>query len=214
MEEDLICQYCGKLCKNDNSLRNHERLCKENPDRQQSSWIKFNKERGAWNKGLTKDTDERLKKAGETYRSNLKSGITKQYDHRSVWNDDRRRAKSEEKIRYFSEHPERHPNAICAGNRGKMNFPERMTYDWLIDHGVEVIHNYHFVTKRFNRYVDFYLPEFKIFIEVDGERWHKDKIRDNLKDEDALEHGIITIRIPAGPRVIEHLEEHVAYRIE
>lgn len=30
----LICKYCNKECKNDNSLRNHERLCKSNPDRQ------------------------------------------------------------------------------------------------------------------------------------------------------------------------------------
>lgn len=29
-----ICKYCGKECKNDNSLRNHERLCKQNPRRQ------------------------------------------------------------------------------------------------------------------------------------------------------------------------------------
>lgn len=28
------CKYCNKECKNENSLRNHERLCKQNPDRQ------------------------------------------------------------------------------------------------------------------------------------------------------------------------------------
>ena len=31
---NLYCKYCDKECKNDNSLRNHERLCKSNPDRQ------------------------------------------------------------------------------------------------------------------------------------------------------------------------------------
>lgn len=29
----LKCRYCGKECKNDNSLRNHERLCRQNPNR-------------------------------------------------------------------------------------------------------------------------------------------------------------------------------------
>lgn len=29
----LICRFCGRECKNTNSLRNHERLCKENPNR-------------------------------------------------------------------------------------------------------------------------------------------------------------------------------------
>lgn len=34
MEQNYICKYCGKECKNNNSLRNHERLCKLNPDKQ------------------------------------------------------------------------------------------------------------------------------------------------------------------------------------
>ena len=29
----LLCKHCGKECKNENSLRNHERLCKSNPGR-------------------------------------------------------------------------------------------------------------------------------------------------------------------------------------
>lgn len=32
--KEFICKYCGKECINANSLRNHERLCKENPNRQ------------------------------------------------------------------------------------------------------------------------------------------------------------------------------------
>lgn len=30
--EGLNCQFCGKECKNRNSLCNHERLCKQNPE--------------------------------------------------------------------------------------------------------------------------------------------------------------------------------------
>ena len=30
----LICKFCSKECKNENSQRNHERLCKQNPKRQ------------------------------------------------------------------------------------------------------------------------------------------------------------------------------------
>lgn len=33
----LNCKFCSKECKNDNSLRNHERLCKLNPNRDSSS---------------------------------------------------------------------------------------------------------------------------------------------------------------------------------
>jgi len=34
----LLCKFCNKECKNDNSLRNHERLCKNNSNRQISSF--------------------------------------------------------------------------------------------------------------------------------------------------------------------------------
>lgn len=62
----------GKECKNANSLRNHERLCKENPKRQVSPFVKLNAERGAWNKGLTKESDERVKKYGKTFSERYK----------------------------------------------------------------------------------------------------------------------------------------------
>ena len=51
-----------------NSLSNHERLCKLNPNRQLTKYEKYGRivgfntfGREAWNKGLTKETDERVK---------------------------------------------------------------------------------------------------------------------------------------------------------
>lgn len=60
--EGLECQFCGKICKNRNSLCNHERLCKQNPNRQIIKTVcreGFNNPgRTAWNKGLNKYTNE------------------------------------------------------------------------------------------------------------------------------------------------------------
>lgn len=39
----MNCKFCNKECKNSNSLKNHERLCKLNPSRAESSFIKANK---------------------------------------------------------------------------------------------------------------------------------------------------------------------------
>lgn len=39
----LICKFCSKECKNENSLRNHERLCKENPNHQKNNFYDYNK---------------------------------------------------------------------------------------------------------------------------------------------------------------------------
>lgn len=46
----MECKFCNKICKNDNSLRNHERLCKLNPNRQvknngSNNIIEYNKKR-------------------------------------------------------------------------------------------------------------------------------------------------------------------------
>lgn len=41
------CKFCGKECKNQNSLRNHERLCRQNPDKQTSNLIKYLKDPSA-----------------------------------------------------------------------------------------------------------------------------------------------------------------------
>ena len=58
------CSFCGKVCKNILSLRSHERLCSANPNRQKSN-IELTKDtRVSWNKGKTKETDERVARNG------------------------------------------------------------------------------------------------------------------------------------------------------
>lgn len=37
----MNCKFCNKECKNANSLRNHERLCKLNPERQLTTYEKY-----------------------------------------------------------------------------------------------------------------------------------------------------------------------------
>ena len=49
--DDLYCKYCGKFCKNKNSLAQHECRCNKNPNKIATK---------AWNKGATKETDSRV----------------------------------------------------------------------------------------------------------------------------------------------------------
>lgn len=72
LQDNLYCQYCNKQCKNLNSLKQHEIRCKENPNHKESSFIEYNKI--AWNKGLTKETDERVAKGAKTFNDKLASG--------------------------------------------------------------------------------------------------------------------------------------------
>ena len=64
------CKFCGKECKNLNSLRNHERCCKQNPNRFIPQGMLG---KTSWNKGLKKEQDIRLKLQGEK-QSKTKKG--------------------------------------------------------------------------------------------------------------------------------------------
>ena len=71
----LYCQYCGKECKNLNSLKQHECRCGLNPSRKAYIINGFNtKGKSAWNSGLTKDTDTRVLKASVTFAVNQAAG--------------------------------------------------------------------------------------------------------------------------------------------
>lgn len=69
----MKCRYCGKDCKNDNSLRNHERLCPLNPNKQASNLTAWNNAKLSWNKGLTKYTSTSVAKYGESKRKPVPS---------------------------------------------------------------------------------------------------------------------------------------------
>ena len=111
--DGLTCQFCSKECKNRNSLCNHERQCKSNPNRQEvSSFAVFNKKvkRGevkVWNAGLTKDTDERVRKSAES--------INKYYEtHVGAWTgrthtEEQKQKISQSRKQYLLEHPDRVP---------------------------------------------------------------------------------------------------------
>ena len=73
--KDYTCVFCNKVCKNLKSVTNHERLCKSNPNRQETTFEKYgqikgfnDKGRKPWNKGLTKELDERVCKNGRSLR--------------------------------------------------------------------------------------------------------------------------------------------------
>lgn len=59
----LKCGFCLKVCKNKNSLAQHQIRCSKNPDKLPSTLPQ--RPITSWNKGLTKETDERVRANGE-----------------------------------------------------------------------------------------------------------------------------------------------------
>lgn len=62
------CQFCGKKFQSRNALCNHERLCKANPNGQTSAFKKYNKEHETWNKGLTVNTSDGVRKQSQSLK--------------------------------------------------------------------------------------------------------------------------------------------------
>ena len=213
--DDLFCKYCGKECKNRNSLAQHEIRCKENPDRTAyDNLMDYKKSGKSWNRGLTKETDERIARGSlnvkKTFDEKVRNGWVPKFSTKEFWNDERKLEQSKKRKKFLMEHPDKHPNRLLANNRSNFSYLENIVADWLSKHNIEYIRQYKYPFRDSNRFVDFYLPKLNIFIEVDGEFWHKNcKDIDKLKDDLALSDGIKTIRISSKDRIINVLDENI-----
>lgn len=169
METSCICKFCGKSCKNENSHRNHERLCPKNPDRKYVSHTIGHK---AWNKGLTKTTDLRVRMYGETISAKIKAGeIPKTFEgkhHTEEWCK-RHSEQMKERFKGIS--------IFATARENRKSYPEE--YFEKIFSSAE--RNYH-VDRYF---LDFAYPDKKFYLEVDGEQHYtEDGIKhDKLRTE-------------------------------
>lgn len=168
----LLCTFCGKECKNENSQRNHERLCKHNEHRQESSLVKYRKDNPSpWNAGLTKHADDRIYNQAEK-ESQRRTGKPNNIS-----------LQARVKLRELAL-----TNGLGGyqptGGRGKKGWYRGYWCDsswelaWVIyhlDHGVSFIKNtkkfpYVFEEKQRNYIPDFYRADLDSFIEVKGYR--------------------------------------------
>ncbi len=148
-----------------------------------------------WNKGLSKETDDRVKRLAETV-----STTTKGRPSKVVWTDEMRLAKSQWRKQLHLEHPETHPNRRLAGNRNKMTYPEKVAFDFLTRNSISFEHQ-----KQIGKYfVDFCVND--VIIEIDGARWHnaeKDKIRDSFLES----LGYKVYRIDSKERIDNRIKD-------
>lgn len=165
-----------------------------------------------WNKGLTKESDDRVAKnakhVSESFKQHIADGYVNPTWTKEYWTEERRHERSEQKKKLYSEHPEKHPNRKLAGNRKQMTYPEQIAFDWLTNHNIIFEHQKEFCFDGNKRFVDFYIPSRKLFIEIDGEYWHKEgNEADKIKDELAKVNGYQTLRIKPKNNVIKQLED-------
>lgn len=156
--EGLDCKFCGKTCKNKNSLSNHERLCRSNPDKQDCMLpVKT-----VWNKGLTADTDDRVKQHGLGRRG--KDSTFKGKHH----SEETKQKLREARLKYLSSNPDKVPYLLNHSSR--TSYPELYFSELFRKEGIPLKHH-----KQVSLYqLDFYNEDCMLDVEIDGEQHYVD----------------------------------------
>lgn len=190
LRDDLFCQYCGKQCKNINSLRTHEVRCKKNPNRipiKHSNLNDFNKKRKdgdiqTWNKGLTKENSEGLASMAKK-NSELMKGRT----HRP-WTDEEKKNLSIKRTEYLKEH----------GINRWSNFNNRSYAEEYFEEAFKNAFEVEYHISGLTYTIDFADVENKVAIEIDGEQHYNTsglREEDIKRDKILFDLGWKTIRI-------------------
>ena len=185
----MECVYCSKTCKNSNSLRNHQRLCKKNPNRQifVSNLISFNKLRKENN---VKGTNQYLKaeKLGlpkPKVSEETKKKITDKTKNR-IMSDAEKTMRSHAMKMAVEKYPESYSkNNVCGrvkiieynGVKLKGSW-ELLVAKWLDENNITWQHEVQTFSYKWNGdrtyFPDFYLPEEDLYIEVKGYKTDRD----------------------------------------
>lgn len=190
----VCCPFCQKNY-NVNGILYHIRYCKQNPNHE----INYNKgnhgaTKGyiAWNKGLTKDIDERVRQNSETLHQRYKSG-----EIIPPWQGKKHTEETKEKIRksmnkFFEEHG--NPGWNSMTNTQTPSYPEKYFLKYFLNNNIPL--KYHLGVGSYQ--LDFYNKELKKYIEIDGEQHYRDdtaKEHDRKRTEVLLAKGWVGMRI-------------------
>jgi very-short-patch-repair endonuclease len=193
----------------------------------------------AWNKDLTKKTDERVKLNTEHSQKTLKErfsngeiiswnkGLTKEThsgiaagaeskkgDKNPAKRKEVREVISSTLIKTYEDHPEilinRKPSGINQYSTS-FTYIENVVKDILEKLCINYLHNY-----KVDRYFpDFFLPDYNIIIECDGEHWHSSpeaKLKDQIKTECFENLGFKVLRFTG--KEINQETQKVIFKIE
>lgn len=153
----MECLYCHKECKNNNAKAQHERFCKLNPNHVVMTWHKTGSgySHTAWNKGKTKETDERVRKYAESHSLN-------NHGENHNWYGKKHSDETKAKISATQKENYRGISRYATAREHRQSYAE----DYFDSIFTDAQKQYHV-----DRYLlDYAWPETKTYIEVDGEQ--------------------------------------------
>lgn len=186
------CKYCGKECKNKNSLTQHELRCKKNPNKLKSGIEFYNEStHDVWNKGLTKETDARVLKQSITIKNRYKNGDILPYFLGKKHSNESKKKLSESMKKYLKENPDKVP--YLRNHSSKMSYPEEYFIEVFKKENIDL--KYHLQVGLYE--LDFYNKTVKKYVEIDGSQHYLPEsiIRDEKRTEYLNSLGWKGIRI-------------------
>ena len=188
--EQFICRHCGKVCKNKNSLAQHEIRCKENPDKISMDYL------SSRDQSLVKRNPSnqfiKAKKLGlpkPEVSSETRRKISK------VWSGRNHSEISKQKISKgmqiaVRKYPDSYSSSNVNGRVKKVEYNGTiLDSQWEVDFAKYCDNNnivwgrpnkgFEYLYKNKTRiyYPDFYLPDYNVYVEVKGYKRDKDEYK-------------------------------------
>ena len=123
-----------------------------------------------WNKGLTKETDGRVKQAAISLKLRYENGELKSPQKGIKHTEQEKQHLSDIRKKYLKEHPNKVPYVLNHHSHGD-SYCEKFFKQILNNEHIEYEQNYY----QFGYFLDFAFPITKTYFEVDGEQHYLDE---------------------------------------
>lgn len=194
MQIEHKCKYCGKICKNKNSLTQHEIRCKSNPDKINivSNFIKYNEQLKNGEKVKSHSNQYiKVKQLGlpQPHLSDESIEKCKYWQGKKLSNEMKANISAGMKLA-VKNNPQSYSSSNVNGRVKKVNYNgvildgtwEQVVAKYLDDNNIKWIRPYTGIEYQYNGsthlyFPDFYLVEYDYYIEVKGYERDKDRIK-------------------------------------
>lgn len=180
----MNCKFCNKECKNDNSLRNHQRLCKSNPERQTTPFQDKEKQKEiARNRGNKNQWSDPNYVLSDETRKKLSENAKKHNDSESEETKAKRRATIAEKVKNGEWHvslaKDHHYNykGVYLHGKWELNYAIWLDKNQIKWQRCKESFSYEYKGKVRRYTPDFYLPGSDEYIEIKGYKTEKDNAK-------------------------------------